>query len=777
MLPKAIVQRAAVEVLNTIYETDFLGFSYGFRPGRSQHQALDALYTGLLTKKVNWVLDLDIRGFFDALSHEWLVKFVEHRIADRRVVRLIQKWLNAGVLEDGKRTRTEEGTPQGGSATPLTQKVILTVWGLRSSVLGRTRRNRNAVTNGDGIFAEQNVFNQESHDSLAFDDTKRFGSAAQASKECCEGFCQAQECSAIVGLVGDRLQLSTECLLALAQHRHALPQLLDRQQFFLIGVKKSFNTFANMRQLPLQTLLTFSGWIRGARCYQPTIKFLLYQRRLFQQADHLSPDDLIEELLSDEAAVVANRAAEFPPAIGANALVVVNLTCAGLCRCSREGVATLRTADQPLDDTGRDGTPARSYLVLLEQLLGTGEALFRHQGRHGDLDPLFARAFVACCGAGRSYTPPTLWAHNPRPCRDAGLAEAGGTAIRGVAQHRPNRRAFPARACLASRDAFSIDPPGDLPDATPLDCVHLIDAPHYSGLAFIDDVSGGRLVGLANVTISIRSVAQHAHFARLCPVSLAAARALQDLRFVHIQRSCLGTEPGVDLPRCRLVATSRTPSRLRGERIPRSAESGTRTCAQAVWRIREHNLDLPFSGKVPHALQARTLQRRSAIAFIFADPLFGYFQIVALGELDQRRRLACNRVLLALLLGRNPCVDRRHPHHRTPLHARRWGAPEWAPKCRRLARALTRASDQTNRKREFAVGRLLGAAQPCFFRAPRNAFNAPVTIAPMVRPLLLAYFRSRSTVLGGSFNVIGTVGSVTSTGRSSWDASSKYRYA
>jgi group II intron reverse transcriptase/maturase len=125
VLEDKIVQRAAVEVLNAIYETDFLEFSYGFRPGRSQHNALDALYTGLLTKKVNGVLDLDIRGFFDALSHEWLVKFVEHRIADRRVVRLIQKWLNAGVLEDGRRTRTEEGTPQGGSAAPLLANVYL----------------------------------------------------------------------------------------------------------------------------------------------------------------------------------------------------------------------------------------------------------------------------------------------------------------------------------------------------------------------------------------------------------------------------------------------------------------------------------------------------------------------------------------------------------------------------------------------------------------------------------------------------------------------------
>src|SRR6266478_1530875 len=125
VLEDKIVQRAVVEVLNAIYETDFLGFSYGFRPGRSQHQALDALYTGLLTRKVNWVLDLDIKGFFDGISHEWLVKFIGHRVEDRRVVRLIQKWLKAGVLEDGKRIRMEEGTPQGGSASPLLANVYL----------------------------------------------------------------------------------------------------------------------------------------------------------------------------------------------------------------------------------------------------------------------------------------------------------------------------------------------------------------------------------------------------------------------------------------------------------------------------------------------------------------------------------------------------------------------------------------------------------------------------------------------------------------------------
>jgi RNA-directed DNA polymerase len=91
-LEDKIVQRAAVEVLNAVYEADFLGFSYGFRPGRSQHNALDAVMVGIRKKKVNWVLDADIRGFFDAISHEWLVKFVEHRIADKRVVRHVKKW-------------------------------------------------------------------------------------------------------------------------------------------------------------------------------------------------------------------------------------------------------------------------------------------------------------------------------------------------------------------------------------------------------------------------------------------------------------------------------------------------------------------------------------------------------------------------------------------------------------------------------------------------------------------------------------------------------------
>lgn len=124
-LEDKILQRAVVEVLNAVYEVDFLGFSYGFRPGRSPHDALDALATGIKRRKVNWVLDADIRDFFTKLDHAWLEKFLEHRIADRRVLRLIRKWLKAGVIEDGNWSETPEGAPQGGSASPLLANVYL----------------------------------------------------------------------------------------------------------------------------------------------------------------------------------------------------------------------------------------------------------------------------------------------------------------------------------------------------------------------------------------------------------------------------------------------------------------------------------------------------------------------------------------------------------------------------------------------------------------------------------------------------------------------------
>jgi RNA-directed DNA polymerase len=124
-LEDKVLQGATVMVLNAIYEEDFLGFSYGFRPGRGPHDALDALVVGITSRKVNWILDADIRDFFGSVSQEWLARFVEHRIGDKRIIRLIRKWLRAGVLEDGTVTISDRGTGQGSVASPILANIYL----------------------------------------------------------------------------------------------------------------------------------------------------------------------------------------------------------------------------------------------------------------------------------------------------------------------------------------------------------------------------------------------------------------------------------------------------------------------------------------------------------------------------------------------------------------------------------------------------------------------------------------------------------------------------
>ncbi|MFW2454523.1 group II intron reverse transcriptase/maturase [Methyloversatilis discipulorum] len=120
-----IVQQAVVKVLSAIYETDFLGFSYGFRPGRGQHDALDAVWMGIETRQIRWILDADISAYFDTIDHDWMLEFLQHRIADRRLLRLIRKWLKAGIVEDGRRVEAERGTPQGAVISPLLANIYL----------------------------------------------------------------------------------------------------------------------------------------------------------------------------------------------------------------------------------------------------------------------------------------------------------------------------------------------------------------------------------------------------------------------------------------------------------------------------------------------------------------------------------------------------------------------------------------------------------------------------------------------------------------------------
>ena len=211
-LEDKIVQRAVVEVLNAIYEQDFIGFSYGFRPKRSPHDALNALAVAVQTRGVNWVLDADIRSFFDTLEQGWLVKFVEHRVADRRVIRLIQKWLSAGVLEEGRRTRSEVGTVQGGSVTPRTQKVTSAAAGTsraprgqRATSFRRWRRGHgDAMPEDDLVVTDEYVFDDKPCDTLAFADVQCVGGHSQSSEKRRERLGKTQVRGSIASLLNDR---------------------------------------------------------------------------------------------------------------------------------------------------------------------------------------------------------------------------------------------------------------------------------------------------------------------------------------------------------------------------------------------------------------------------------------------------------------------------------------------------------------------------------------------------------------------------------------------
>jgi RNA-directed DNA polymerase len=141
-LEDKIVQRATVAVLNVIYEEDFVGFSYGFRPKRSQHDALDALIVGISSTKVNYILDADIRSFFDEVSQQWLERFLRHRIGDPRIIRLIQKWLKAGILEDGVVTVSDKGTGQGSVAYRSLQTSTCTTCSISGPIAGGGERPR-----------------------------------------------------------------------------------------------------------------------------------------------------------------------------------------------------------------------------------------------------------------------------------------------------------------------------------------------------------------------------------------------------------------------------------------------------------------------------------------------------------------------------------------------------------------------------------------------------------------------------------------------------------
>src|SRR5579863_4258098 len=669
-----------------------------------------------------------------------------------------------------------------GEITPLTQKVISRDRGTLGAARGRRhvfwrrgRSDRDAMPNDDCIVADEHLLDDETDDALPFQDVERVGRVTQSCEECRERLGQAQEHGAVAGLIGDGLQLGAHDLLPLAQRGHALAQLLERQQLFLVGVENALYAVSNTSQFSLQTLLALFRGIGCASRNQTSLEFLLDQGRVLKQSDHFRPDDLIEQILADVASIVAHRTAQFSPAIGANAFVVVNLPRARLRGGARESITTLLAADQALHDARRNRSAPRTYSVLVKELLGSREALLAHQRGYRNLDPLLARPLVADRVAGHHSSAPTQRSGDTLAAGNASLAERGGAAICGITQHGPHHRALPARALLAGWDTLGVQPTRDLPNTEPTDGVQLVNTLNDLGFRVDHPIRGESVIGLADIQVPVWRPAQHADFTGSGPMPFAAPRALQDLRSFVLGDHALELYEQLIFRRDTLGCVHKAClDSLSGQLLDQQNLVGV-FATQSVRRVDEDGLDLPLGSEVSYAFEAGTFQCRSAIAFVFEYPLLRDLQIVFLRELEQRCCLARYRAFLALLVRGHSSVDRRQLHKCSPLHVRRQGVAVRVPRARRPARASGRVVDQTYSRDGLGRPDVVDVSQPCLRRALRNAPRARVTISPRVRPLLAAYERNRRTVLGGSFRVIGIEASSTGTGWPRSAARSRYR--
>src|SRR6266581_4862755 len=766
-----VLQRAVTMVMEAVYEQDFLPCSHGYRPGRSAHIALAELRARLMAMGGGWVLEVDIKSFFDSLDHARLRNILDQRVRDGVLRRTIDKWLAAGVLEGTEWSRPDAGTPQGGVITPRTQKVTSVV----SEVIGATRRREaasvgrsrwhgDAVADHDRVIADEHLLDDQSHEALPLENVERIGGYAQPNEKCRECLRQAQVGCSLTSLLGDRLQLDAQRLLALAQWRHPLSQVLQRQKILLIGSEHPLDALAHSEQIPLHRLFALLRGIGGTSRVEPTIEFLLNKGRIFEQPNDLGPDDLIQQILPHGSVVTAGTAEVSPP-IRADAAIVMDQARSGPGRRAREGIAAPAAAHQTLHDARLDRPSPCPDLVLVQQFLRTRKGRLSDERRYRNLDPLFTRPLVVGAVATRHAAPQSQRPRHTLARGHTGLAEAGRAAIGRVPQHRPHHGALPPGARLTRGHAMIIEPAGNRPDAPALHRVGLIDMPHHARLGLDHGIGGRTLLTLTDIAIAVRGAAQHADFARASPVTLPAARALEDLGpFV------LGDHPLKLHKQLILRAYARRRVQkmclhaLTGQLFDQEDLVGV-LATQAIRGIDEHGLDLSFGRQVAHPFQAWSLERRPAIALVFEDPGLRHLEIERPRQLDQRRGLARNRVCFALLLRGDPCVNRRHPHADAPLPQPRAGGLGPGPKSHTRGRVCWPVADRTHSRAEPAAWRDRNAAQPRRRRkAPRNAASACVTICPSVSPLRRAYACRPRTILTGTLKVTTTVGSTVGTG-------------
>ena len=715
-LEDKLVQRATVEVLNAIYETDFLGFSYGFRPGRSQHNALDALYAGLLTRKVNWVLDVDIRGFFDAISHEWLVKFIEHRIADRRVVRLIQKWLNAGVLEDGKRTQVEEGTPQGGSAAPPTQ---LTTFARRAVFIDAPRPLR-------PMRRAARCWYSVDHRCTSFVDLDTSNQRANQLPL----LIPAQLFEAVSNVFGKVLQPRNDCLQLdrLSEHRLCFLQLLLRvsnpsAHAFAARDKVVQVQCAGFVRIPEPPQDLLLGGQDVLRLFALGIQFgespvvRSTPRPFFQDPSwvlhHLThgvPDVTIE-LFDSHLWVLADASALEAIGIAADAAVVAigkfSLPRGARDQLPVERVAAARAHREPLQQVSTSTPIARGQApVSLELLFGGCENFWRYDRWHRNRNPVLLGLLSkrALCVLGCW----TLVANRSKKLASQncfGLSKGGESHVRRISKNAPNGGAVPARQTLSRGNPLSSEPSRNFSDGYLLLDEPLKNGTYYLGLVQQHLITRWLVLGLSDVEVAVRGTAQGIDEADASLVQLAPTRALQNFGSL-----VFGDHP-LHLHQ-QLVfggATSRSIEEDDRYSLPRKffeqqdlVRIATR---QSVGAVHVQNFQPTFRNPVPQFFQCGPHKRGPTAALVDIDVRRQHRATVCLGSLLERGNLTRDSGLLHLLLRRNARVDCHRFHETRPFFSRpnTGGSCFSSPATRTVARRIGETISYATRRRSRAV--------------------------------------------------------------------------
>lgn len=669
---------------------------------------------------------------------------------------------------------------KGIAGTPRTQKVTSHVSDAvrvtrrrGADPVGRSGWNGDAVADQDRVLADEHLLDDQAHDALALENVERVRGHAQPREKSRERLRQAQVRRALLSLFGDRVQLGPQRLLTLTQQWHALPQLVQGHEVFLIGREHPLDAFPNPSQIPLDRVFALLCGVGRTSDGEPTIKFLLNQGGIFEQAHDLSPDDLIQQILA-HGSVLAAGTSQVAPCIRADAAIVVDLACARTSRRAGKCISAPAAAHQTLYETRLDRASPRPYFVLVQQFLRARKGVLGDERRHRDLDPFLARPLVVSTVAAGHSAAQAQRARHTLARGHAGLPETGRAAICRVAQHGPDHGALPPGTGLARGHTLVVEPAGDRPDAPARRRVPLIDLPHHARLGLDHRIRGGRFITLAEIAIAVRGAAQDADFARSRPVTLPAPRALKNLCAFILSDHALKLDQKLILGRCALRGLQKPRFHaVTGELFDQQDLIGV-LATQAIGRVHEHGLDLPFGRQVAHPLQAWPLERGPAIPVVLENPGPRHLEIEGLRQLGQRRGLARNRVCLALLRRGHSGVDRGHRHAQTPLQWPQVGGLGPEPKSRTRERACWPGVDQMRSRAQPATDRDGLAAQPRGRRtAPRNAASARVTIWPSVRPLRRAYARKARTVLTGSLKVTATVRSTAGTGAPSAAACSR----